>query len=90
MLLFGLVVVATKEYPPKIHNLSQLAELAGISLPEKARRLLAQVNEFNLEVRYPDERLKFYQLITRSYADRYYRPIRVLYKMLCQKLKQKK
>lgn len=39
--------------PPKIHNLLRLAELAGLKLENEQEKLLAEINEFNLEGRYP-------------------------------------
>ncbi len=48
---------ATGELAPPIHNLVRLAEKAGIELTDKQLDLLADVNEFNIEGRYPDSRL---------------------------------
>ncbi len=47
----------TGELAPPIHNLVRLAERAAIELSDKQRDLLAEVNEFNIEGRYPDSRL---------------------------------
>jgi len=47
----------TGELAPPIHNLVRLAEKAGIELTDKQLDLLADVNEFNIEGRYPDSRL---------------------------------
>lgn len=47
----------TEELAPPIHNLVRLAERAAIELTNKQRDLLAEVNEFNIEGRYPDSRL---------------------------------
>ena len=45
------------ELAPPLHNLVRLAEKAGIELTDKQLDLLADVNEFNTEGRYPDSRL---------------------------------
>ena len=44
----------TQDLAPKLHNLSRLAELATLSLDEKQMDILAEMNTFNLEGRYPD------------------------------------
>jgi HEPN domain-containing protein len=44
----------TQELAPRVHNLSWLAELAALSLSRKQQDILAEVNAFNLEGRYPD------------------------------------
>jgi len=43
----------TQKIAPKIHNLIRLAEIAGLSLTEDNIDFLAEMNEFNLEGRYP-------------------------------------
>lgn len=44
----------TGELAPRIHNLVRLAEMAGLKLSEEQIDLLADVNEFNIEGRYPE------------------------------------
>jgi HEPN domain-containing protein len=62
--------------PPKTHNLLKLAELANLSLTEDQKLFLDQVNDFNLEVRYPEYRREFYKLCTKEFADDYFRKIK--------------
>lgn len=38
----------------QLHNLIRLAEIAGLSLNSEQRDLLADINLFNIEGRYPD------------------------------------
>lgn len=40
--------------PPRIHNLTRLAELAELTLSDDHKASLAAMNEFQLEGRYPD------------------------------------
>jgi HEPN domain-containing protein len=40
--------------PPKVHNLIRLAEIAEISLDETNKKVLAEINEFNIAGRYSD------------------------------------
>ncbi len=44
----------TGELAPRTHNLVRLSELAGLDLSERQIDLLADVNEFNIEGRYPE------------------------------------
>ncbi len=42
---------------PPIHNLSRLLSLSGIDLLDEQIDILAQINQFNIEGRYPDIQL---------------------------------
>lgn len=44
----------TQDLPPRIHNLTRLAELATLNLSQTQVDILAEMNVFNLEGRYPD------------------------------------
>ena len=44
----------TQDLAPKIHNLSRLAQLTHLTLNQEQEDLLAEMNAFNLEGRYPD------------------------------------
>jgi HEPN domain-containing protein len=48
------VVRKTGKLPPKIHNLIRLSELASLDLGVEHRKVLAEINEFNIEGRYSD------------------------------------
>jgi len=43
-----------KEMPPRIHNLVRLSEMAELPLDDQNRKVLAEINEFNIEGRYSD------------------------------------
>jgi len=43
----------TQDIAPRSHNLVRLAELAGLSLAPAQTDVLAEMNEFNIEGRYP-------------------------------------
>ena len=58
----------TGELAPRIHNLVRLSEIAALKLSEEQIDLLADVNEFNIEGRYPEMLLP---LPTRVEADDY-------------------
>ncbi len=45
---------ALQRMPPHIHNLTRLAEIANLPLDVENRKVLAEINEFNIEGRYSD------------------------------------
>lgn len=53
-LLKALVCQHTQDIAPRIHNLVRLAELANLSPTEEQLDLLAEMNVFNIEGRYPE------------------------------------
>ena len=83
--LKALVVKKTGEATPRTHNLPLLGKLAGIELSEKESGLLFDTDSFNMEARYPDEKLNFHKKCTPAYTEKYYKEIISLYKKLCQK-----
>lgn len=89
-ILKALVVENTGEHAPSTHNLVRLAEIAEAALSQKEKDLLRAANRFNIEARYPEQKLEFYKLCTREYTQEYIDKIDKLYKKLCQKLKLKK
>lgn len=89
-ILKGLVVQATKQPAPYIHDLSRLAKLAQLDCTAQELDLLDAVNDFNIRARYPEQKLTFYKRATKSFTNRYFSDIKVLYSRLCQKLPRKK
>ena len=57
-----------RELAPPIHNLIRLVERANLSLEPEQRNLLAEVNSFNIEGRYPE---LFLPLPSQQEADNY-------------------
>lgn len=47
------VVKATKDFPPKNHNLLSLAELGKINLSQEQTDFCGKINVYNIEARYP-------------------------------------
>mgnify|MGYP001573493690 FL=1 len=72
-------VQSKKEIPPKIHNLVRLAENTGISFTDEQLALLADINDFNIETRYPDLKFKFYQTCTMEFTEEHFLKIKRLY-----------
>jgi HEPN domain-containing protein len=52
--LKGLLVHSTGTIPPKSHDLVQLAERAGVDLPDDTTRLMLRISRYCMEGRYPD------------------------------------
>jgi len=68
--------------PPKTHNLVKLAEKTTIPLDEKVRLFLDEVNDFNLETRYPEYRQEFYKSCTKDFAEGYFIKIKERYEWI--------
>jgi HEPN domain-containing protein len=75
--------------PPKTHNLLKLAELSNLPLTEKQRLFLDEVNDFNLEVRYPEYRKEFYKLCTKQFAEAYFTQIKEFSQWLTSQIRSK-
>ena len=52
--LKALVCRYTRDVPPRIHSLTRLSELAGLKPDDQQADVLADMNQFNLEGRYPE------------------------------------
>jgi len=75
--------------PPKIHNLLKLAEAANLELTEEQKLFLDQVNDFNLEVRYPEYRREFYKLCTKEFTEDYFSRMKDFSQWLTSQIKFK-
>jgi HEPN domain-containing protein len=75
------------QLPPKTHNLIKLAENTHITLTEKQRYLLDEINDFNLEVRYPQFKNEFYKKCTKPFTERYFKQIESMKKWLMSQIK---
>lgn len=73
--------------PPKMHNLVKLAAIAKINLNQEQEIFLGDVNDFNLEARYPDYKQEFYKKCTKTFTERYFSKIKEYYKWLKSQIK---
>jgi HEPN domain-containing protein len=48
------ICLNTGDIAPRLHNLVRLAELSGIQISQEQTDLLAEMNPFNIEGRYPE------------------------------------
>ena len=72
--------------PPKIHDLTRLAEATKLTLTTAQKDFLDKVNDFHIEARYPDEKFAFYQRCTHEFADENLTQIKERYKWLKSQL----
>lgn len=89
-MLKAIVISITEEYAPRIHDLAYLATLAKLELPKNELLLLKQINAFNMNTRYPDDKNDFYKICTAGFAAKYYKEIEKMYKKICLLQKSKK
>jgi HEPN domain-containing protein len=52
--LKALICKHTRDLAPRIHNLSRLSEMTGITLETEKIDILAEMNAFHIEGRYPE------------------------------------
>ena len=71
------------ELAPRIHNLVRLAELAAVPLESSRLDILAEINAFNIEGRYPDSVLP---AITAIEAENYYSQAQEVFQWLKSQL----
>lgn len=59
----GIIVQETGEHAPYSHSLSFLLGKTSIDAPGRYIDLLTEMSKFNMQTRYPDEKLAFYSSI---------------------------
>ena len=72
-ILKAAVVRKTKQYAPRVHNLVHLIQSADMPLDDRQNQMLAQMNHFNIAVRYPIDQKEFYKLATKKFSEPYYK-----------------
>lgn len=70
-ILKGLIAKESRDHAPYTHNLVYLAGRIKLDFSKDQVTLLEEMNEFNLEARYPDEQREFYKKASKSFAQRY-------------------
>lgn len=88
-MLKACATVKTGEFPPRIHNLARLGELAGIDFSENDRKLLERLSLYYLQSRYPPEIQTLAKNVTRSIAASRLRQTEALWRKLKKQLGQK-
>ncbi len=67
-MLKALYVHHLHQHAPLTHNLTRLAQLAGLELTEKQIAALATITAFNIEARYPDLKRDFREQCTAEFT----------------------
>lgn len=73
--------------PPKLHNLVRPAEISNVEIDEDKKMILDKINDFNIEIRYPEYKNEFYKLCTKEFAEENVNKIKELYRWIKSKTK---
>jgi len=65
-LLKAMVIEAANEPAPRTHDLVYLSGLARVDITPEQQQFLATVNDYNIEGRYPEEKLEFHRRATKQ------------------------
>ncbi len=74
------------EFPPRMHDLVRLADLAEVGFEDETLEFLDAVNTFNIATRYPDEKFKFYKLCTHEFTIKHFQQIKEIYQWMHQEI----
>lgn len=83
-ILKGIIVEKIKDHAPYTHNLIELASGSGMDFSSAQQSLIAELNEFNLEARYPDWKRDFYKTATKEFSADYLAKTKELFVWLTQ------
>ena len=86
-LLKAFYVRDNMQMPPRTHDLVKLANAITLKFDDAQLQFLSKVNDFNIEARYPDDKLVFYKICTREFAESNLHAIKEMYKWLKQEMK---
>lgn len=89
-LLKAYVTVRTGEFPPRIHNLVRLGELASLELSEEEKKLLERLSLYYLQSRYPPEIQILARKVSKPMAADHVKQTEALWKRLNRRLTSKK
>lgn len=70
-LLKAYFLKSKQDFPPFIHNLLRLAELAEIGMTEEQKVFFVTVTAFNINARYDDYKLSFQKKCTLEYTTKW-------------------
>jgi len=73
---------------PYSHDLTKIAEKAGLTLTEEQKDLLDAVTAFYIRARYPDYKGKFYKKATKKFTENYIKEMKDFRQWLLKKIKE--
>ncbi len=85
-ILKSIYLAQLKLDPPRIHNLTYLAQKCNLKLTDNYWNLFAELNEFNIESRYPEYKQGLYKIANKKYTFKYIVQTKELHKWLKKKL----
>ncbi|HKA52377.1 MAG TPA: HEPN domain-containing protein, partial [Candidatus Binatia bacterium] len=74
------VTAQTGEFPPRIHNLTRLAELTSLEFSQEEKMLLERLSLYYLQSRYPPDVQAFAKTVKASMATTHLEQTEVLWK----------
>lgn len=80
-------LIKNEKHAPLTHQLIVLAEKSFMPLQETDKEFLEIVTRFNIEARYPDQKMGFYKLCNKKFTEENLTKIRKLYKWLLREIK---
>ncbi len=72
-LLKAIIVKKTDKAAPFMHNLTKLAEVAGLPVDKDIAGSLDEITDFNIAARYDDEKHAFYKKATKQFSEKYFK-----------------
>jgi len=88
--LYVHAIVRTAEFPPRIHNLARLGELAGAQLSTEERQLLERLSLYYLQTRYPPELENLRKSVSRAMATEHLERTEALWRRLRRQLARRR
>jgi len=89
-LLKAHVMARTVEFPPRIHSLVRLAELATLNVSKEEKGFLERLSLYYIQSRYPPDIQNLARKVSRSLAVEHLAQTESLWKRLRRQLAQKK
>lgn len=83
-LLKALVVKETLRHAPYTHSLTLLAKKSGVELSDELMDKLAEITEFSIIARYPNEQ-DFYKAFTREFTESKFKEINEVFQWFREK-----
>lgn len=85
-ILKAIYVYKKDQAPPPSHDLSYIANKAGLYLTKPDMENLNQISEFNVSARYEDYKLKLYKMATKEFTSNWFSIGKKFYKKLYSEL----
>ncbi len=76
----------SNDFPPKTHNLKKIADEAKYHTSVDEAALMLEINDFNLEARYPDYKFDFHNKCTKEFAEGYILKIKELHRCIVNQI----